>query len=473
MQKKIKKTVFFLFLIVGVILLPKQKTEHNTYAFRPHNQNKYIEQERNIFNDNALKNEFLGLFFEKIDGYKEKNICIYKNEIINKNNRWIYFETDRFKKLMDYHCTQLNTNNRFVSTPKWKAYLYISPDKKQICKQKNDCATILEDSDKRLVVGWDRYGLEVFNQTEKYKYVLSNETYNLVKTNPDLVNNDITKFVNIDLPAGGIGNQLFSYWTGVVYALKHNKIPLFYYEGVLESFLNLPFSTKNKVTYETKKMPYFLKNYMHSLGYGFGSSDHYLNSDLDLIHISGYLQDWKNFVGYEDYIRENTIFKNQMSEKSKEISEKMQQEDSVAVHIRRGDYLFYGYILLNEKYYTQATNYMKKHLKNPHFYIFTNDKSWVQTQFKIDAPFTIVDWTEKDYEDLQLMSLCKNFIIANSTFSWWGSFLSKNKRKIIISPNKLAEWNLDWINQMLSPEFVVYDVDTYYYNANLKEYILK
>ena len=86
MQKKIKKTVFFVFSIVAVILFPKQKTDQNILDFRAYNQNKYIELETNIFNDLELKKEFLTLFFEKPKNYEVKNICIYRDKIINENN---------------------------------------------------------------------------------------------------------------------------------------------------------------------------------------------------------------------------------------------------------------------------------------------------------------------------------------------------------------------------------------------------
>ena len=234
----------------------------------------------------------------------------------------------------------------------------------------------------------------------------------------------------------------------------------------------MPFKTTEKPKFQYDKKPGYIQRYVNKFA-GNGSSHHDINEKGNFIYLNGYSQSWRNFVGYEDYIRENTVFKYPMLEKSREISQKMQRENSVSIHVRRGDYVSQGYILLTQNYYNQAVSYMKANLDNPHFYIFSNDIDWVRKNLKIDAPYTIVDWNNKDYQDLQLMSYCKNHIIANSTFSWWGAFLSKNKNKIVIAPNKHVSWNLDWIKPTLAPDFVVIDVETHYWDSRKKEFITK
>ena len=112
-------------------------------------------------------------------------------------------------------------------------------------------------------------------------------------------------------------------------------------------------------------------------------------------------------------------------------------------------------------------------MKNPVFYIFSTDQQWAKDNIKIDAPHVYVDWTKRDYEDLQLMSNCKHFINANSSFSWWGSFLSPNKHKIILSPNKHTAWDLKWIEYLNAPNFVVLDVETHYFDGWQNKFIVK
>jgi hypothetical protein len=70
--------------------------------------------------------------------------------------------------------------------------------------------------------------------------------------------------------------------------------------------------------------------------------------------------------------------------------------------------------------------------------VFSDDTEWVKRHWSHDGPYTIVDHNgaEAPEEDLRLMSLCRHHIIANSTFSWWGAWLSDSINKIVISPDR-------------------------------------
>lgn len=459
-MKKGLTLFLYVFVIMSVVLFNKNKTADDMYAFRENQKNPYFDFEKNVFNDLNTKKKFLSLFFlNRANNRLEKHICLFKNEIIELNKKSSYFETKRFEKQFNHLCLVRDENKRFIKTPKWARMMYISDDKKKICLSENDCAFILEDTKKRFSIGWDRWGIDVFEPEPNYSYNYIYESYDLKKKNPEFLRSFDENVVNIEFTMGGLGNQLFGYWTGVVYALKNNKVPRFYTTSMIEDLFDLPFKTTLKSNFKIWKEPKFVARYINTLGYRQGGGNHFVNPNEKFIHIEGYLQDWKNFQGYEDYIREHTIFKNKISEKSKQAIEQMEQEDSVVIHIRRGDYIKNGYYILDDSYYSKAVAYMKRHLKNPHFYIFTNDMRWVKQNFKIDAPHTFVDWNKKDYEDLQLMTYCKHFIISNSTFSWWGSFLSKNKDKIVIAPDKLAPWAANWMRHLLSPEFIVIDID--------------
>ncbi|MCR4320267.1 MAG: alpha-1,2-fucosyltransferase [Candidatus Brocadiaceae bacterium] len=85
----------------------------------------------------------------------------------------------------------------------------------------------------------------------------------------------------------------------------------------------------------------------------------------------------------------------------------------------------------------KAINIIVEKIKNPHFFVFSDDTGWVKENFKLVNPITVVDHNgpQKAYEDMGLMSLCKHHIIANSSFSWWGAWLCKNPNKIVVSPS--------------------------------------
>ena len=114
----------------------------------------------------------------------------------------------------------------------------------------------------------------------------------------------------------------------------------------------------------------------------------------------------------------------------------MKKENSVAVHIRRTDFKTAGIHILKMSYYEKAIKYMNDKLTTPHFYVFSDDINWCKENLKIPYPHTFVVWNKKDYEDLQLMTYSNHFIIANSSFSWWGAFLGRHPDKIVVTPKK-------------------------------------
>jgi hypothetical protein len=73
-----------------------------------------------------------------------------------------------------------------------------------------------------------------------------------------------------------------------------------------------------------------------------------------------------------------------------------------------------------------------------HFYVFSDDPEWARQHIDFLKPVTVVhhNGTETAYEDLRLMSLCKHHIIANSSLSWWGAWLSKYPEKIVVAPKQ-------------------------------------
>lgn len=121
----------------------------------------------------------------------------------------------------------------------------------------------------------------------------------------------------------------------------------------------------------------------------------------------------------------------------------IQEDESASIHVRRGDYLdhpVYGGICTTE-YYMNALSVLKKKTATKRLLIFSNDIFWCKTVladllrgFKV----MYVDWNngKSSFRDMQLMSLCDHNIIANSSFSWWGAWLNRNKNQLVIAPKK-------------------------------------
>lgn len=123
---------------------------------------------------------------------------------------------------------------------------------------------------------------------------------------------------------------------------------------------------------------------------------------------------------------------------------KQKKNNSVSIHVRRGDYLnskpndpFQYDGVATISYYNESIAYFKKKTESPFFYIFSNDIDWCKRNF-IGSEFYFVECNigEKSWRDLYLMSLCKHHIIANSSFSWWGAWLSDDVSGITVRPRR-------------------------------------
>lgn len=117
------------------------------------------------------------------------------------------------------------------------------------------------------------------------------------------------------------------------------------------------------------------------------------------------------------------------------------ESNSVSIHIRRGDYLSAENVIYQNVctriYYKNAIDYINTNILNPRFFVFSNDIEWCRKNLDLNDAYYI-DWNKgrDSYRDMQLMSLCKHNIIANSTFSWWGAWLNQNPNKMVLAPSK-------------------------------------
>ena len=162
--------------------------------------------------------------------------------------------------------------------------------------------------------------------------------------------------------------------------------------------------------------------------------------------------DKKNSYLFYGYWQHNKFFNSNFSEIKKSLSFKkklsLEHLDNsfqnfnqiIGVHIRGGDYLNAKnkkiFQTIDGNYYIKSMTYFKSLYKNPIFLIFTDDKIYLKKllpnlEFNHKLIFNL---SSDRNDDFQYLSLCDHFIIPNSSFSLWASYLSNNKNKIIIKP---------------------------------------
>ncbi len=157
-------------------------------------------------------------------------------------------------------------------------------------------------------------------------------------------------------------------------------------------------------------------------------------------YIMGFWIEEKYLYGRIDKIRKHLIFPDITDETNRKLADEIKSCDSVSIHVRRGDYLSSTYenmfVALGRDYYEKAVNYIKERVDNPRFFVFSDDGDFVMKEFTWLENKCIVTGNDGDesYRDMQLMSLCKHNVIANSTFSQWGALLNENEGHITVYP---------------------------------------
>lgn len=255
----------------------------------------------------------------------------------------------------------------------------------------------------------------------------------------------------------GLGNQMFQYALGKRLALDWNselKVDLSWFNNIkvgdipreleMDSF-NVMLNEATEAEID-KAMPSFFARMIDKIR-GRINRNHFYRFYPQIlkkkknVYLDGYFQSYKYFESIRDILLDEFTLKqgyNQEVDKVKEEIEKAGQ--SVAVHVRRGDFatIRKGYNgLCDLYYYEKALLEIKKKYADVKLFIFSDDIEWVKANIKLDSPMVFVSQPIlKSAEELWLMSLCKHQIIANSTFSWWSAWLNLYPYKIVVSPSR-------------------------------------
>lgn len=256
---------------------------------------------------------------------------------------------------------------------------------------------------------------------------------------------------------GGLGNQMFQYAAGFKIAHDLNTelkldITSFASEGVTKRSFELDiFKISSKIASQQEinnlkfVAPALIKNSPKAIKLVEQLTGKSRVSELNFeaVKDNSYLEgNWNS----EDYFKNaETLVRKEFQFKKANIAllAQIKGQTPISVHIRRGDYVNnpkvnHYYAHCTSKYYKKAMQIFKSKLKTPTFYFFSDDPDWVKSHFPKEKNVFFVKGNS-GAEDLFLMSNCKHHIIANSSFSWWGAWLNKNKTKIVISPKKWFE----------------------------------
>lgn len=181
---------------------------------------------------------------------------------------------------------------------------------------------------------------------------------------------------------------------------------------------------------------------------------------LDSGIVKGYFQTHRIAGEVRNELLADFIFNVDKNSELKNLAEKIKNDNSVSIHVRRTDYLendandWFGGIC-TEEYYRRAIDFIKNNNSDVNLIFFSDDIKWVKDNYVYENA-TYIDAemfeTYQDWYDMYLMSLCKHNIIANSTFSWWGAWLNQNPDKIVIAPQKWS--NMDAFKDICPEEWI-------------------
>jgi hypothetical protein len=176
------------------------------------------------------------------------------------------------------------------------------------------------------------------------------------------------------------------------------------------------------------------------------------------MYLEGYWQSEKYFKDVESIIRQDLEIKPPSDAANSATAELILSKPAVAVHVRFFDNSF-GSVQNNapSEYYLRAIERMESLEPNAHYFIFSDKPKLARTLIIVpDDRVTLVDHNYGDlnaYADLWLMTLCRHFIIANSTFSWWGGWLAAHPEKIVIAPGfEMRHGKMWWGFEGLLPD---------------------
>lgn len=268
---------------------------------------------------------------------------------------------------------------------------------------------------------------------------------------------------------GGLGNQIFQY----AYARKiadqfGYKLVLNTYGFEIDNYykrnlelLNFEIKydkieNKNKFIFQTSRLiqhfprlnqviKRFFPNLIIEKTNKFENNKLNFSKKYNRYFLYGYWHDERYFIDISASLKKSFAKINNFSEENNTIYNNINVNNCVAVHMRfthmikhNDDNVAQNKYQVDTNYYIKSFDYLAQILTDPVFYIFS-DKPILARKFLKGFTYNVVILDNNrgpDYQDVYLMSKYKYHIIANSSFSWWGAWLSSYQENVTIAPNK-------------------------------------
>lgn len=265
---------------------------------------------------------------------------------------------------------------------------------------------------------------------------------------------------------GGLGNQMFIYASARAFSLKQKcKLYMdiqsydsdkFGREYLLNNFL---LYNKASVLSEHTFLSRIYRKVVLRNSEGFNSFFEALNSNCSNVYIQNYFQDYTVFNSIRELLKKELSLKKPPNKNWQNLRQNISQYESVAIHIRLGDYVNIGWCM-DVEYYSTAIKTVKEYLKDSSkpvmFVVFSEDahtskKMLDSLGLDINCLYVTKDFNLTDIEEFNLMRECDNFIISNSTFSWWAAYLGEKQKSIVVSP-VIRNWIEDCWDENYFPE---------------------
>jgi len=159
------------------------------------------------------------------------------------------------------------------------------------------------------------------------------------------------------------------------------------------------------------------------------------------VYLIGYWQNERYFAAEADRLRSEFALTQALLPQNAALTQQIAGTTAVGVHVRRGDYVanartdqLHG--VCSVDYYQACAQSVLNQIPNAHFFVFSDDPEWVKAHLLLGGPTTIIApaSTDRDCEQLLLLSQCQHLILANSTFSWWATWLGNRPNRLVYAP---------------------------------------